>query len=113
MSAARAGMLARVRGWLATRLGDSLHALGRVAREPDLRRLLLAQVASLIGQWGSTVAVAVWAFNRGGAGLVGVATFVRMMPAAIIGPFTGLVADRLPRLRVMIGCGAWTQNRWL
>jgi MFS family permease len=86
------------------RLAEPFRALGRVWREPDLRRLLLALTGSLIGQWGFSVALAVWAYNRGGAGLVGVAMFVRMFPGAILGPLAGIVADRLPRARVMIAC---------
>src|SRR6202030_4042846 len=56
------------------------------------------------GQWGFSVALAVWAYNRGGAPLVGVAMFVRMFPGAVLGPLAGIVADRLPRARVMIVC---------
>lgn len=78
--------------------------MARVVREPDVRRLLLALAGSYIGYWGFTVALGVWAYDRGGAGLVGLAAFVRLAPSAIFGPFMGIVADRYPRTRVMVAC---------
>jgi MFS family permease len=89
---------------LRARVRESGQTLARVVREPDIRRLLLALAGSYVGYWGFTVAVGVWAFQRGGAGLVGVAAFIRLAPSAILGPFTGLIADRYPRARVMVAC---------
>jgi MFS family permease len=67
-----------------------------------VRRLLLAEAGSLLGQWGFTVALGVWAFERDGVGLVGIAAFVRLAPNAIASPFAGVLADRLPRERVLL-----------
>jgi MFS family permease len=86
------------------RLGEAAGTVRRVVREPDIRRLLLALAGSYIGYWGFTVALGVWAYERGGPGLVGAAAFVRLAPSAIFGPFMGIVADRYPRTRVMVGC---------
>jgi MFS family permease len=86
------------------RARESVSIVVRVLREPDIRRLLLALAGSYVGYWGFTVALGVWAYQRGGAGLVGVAAFVRLAPSALFGPFMGLVADRYPRARVMVVC---------
>ncbi|HSD75953.1 MAG TPA: MFS transporter, partial [Solirubrobacteraceae bacterium] len=87
-----------------SRAREAVAPLARVVREPDLRRLLLALAGSYVGYWGFTVAMAVWAYGRGGAALVGVAAFARLAPAALLGPFTGLIADRWSRTRVMVAC---------
>jgi MFS family permease len=68
----------------------------------DLRRLVLALAGSTLGYWGYTVAVLVYAFERGGTGLVGVAAFARLFPAAVASPVAGAIADRYPRERVMV-----------
>jgi hypothetical protein len=86
------------------RVSESMGTVARVVREPDVRRLLLALAGSYIGYWGFTVALGVWAYERGGPGLVGVAAFVRLAPSAICGPFMGLIADRYSRTRVMVAC---------
>jgi MFS family permease len=89
---------------LSARVRDAAGTVARVVREPDVRRLLLALAGSYVGYWGFTVALGVWAYERGGPGLVGVAAFVRLAPSAILGPFMGLIADRYPRTRVMVVC---------
>ena len=68
----------------------------------DLRRLVLALAGSTVGYWGYTVAVLVYAFEEGGTGLVGVAAFVRLFPAAVASPVAGAIADRYPRERVIV-----------
>lgn len=69
----------------------------------DIGRLMLALACSTVGYWGYTVAVLVFAYDRGGTSLVGVAAFVRLFPAALASPFAGAVADRYPRRSVLIG----------
>lgn len=91
-------------GGLRVHARESASIVVRVLREPDIRRLLLALAGSYVGYWGFTVALGVWAYQRGGAELVGVAAFVRLAPSALFGPFMGLIADRYPRARVMVVC---------
>ena len=83
-------------------LPESLQAFGQVFANRDLRRLQLATVGSIIGQWGYAVAFVVWAYDAGGAALVGIATFVRLLPAAFAAPFAGALADRYQRRLVMV-----------
>ena len=68
---------------------------------PDLRRLQVASVASCTGGWAFMVALSVYAYGEGGATAVGLAAFVRMLPAGLAAPFVGLVADRRSRRDVL------------
>ncbi len=87
---------------LRERLGESARAFGEVFRNPDLRRLQLAWAGSLIGNWSYFVALAVYAYDQGGAAAVGLVGVIRMLPAAIASPFLAPLADRFPRKLVMV-----------
>jgi MFS family permease len=76
-------------------------AFGAVVRNRTLRRLQYAVLGSMLGRCAFVVAMAVWAYRAGGAGLVGVAGFLRLAPAAVVSPFAATLADRFPRQRVM------------
>ena len=77
-------------------------AVTEVFRNPDLRNLQLASASFVAGEWAYTVAVSVYAYKYGGAAWVGIVGFIRMLPAAVSGPFVGMLADRYPRERVLI-----------
>jgi predicted MFS family arabinose efflux permease len=83
-------------------LGESLAAFRDNFANPQLRRLQLAGMGSVMGLWAYTVALAVYAYDVGGAKAVGVVTLVRAIPAAISAPFTSTLADRLPRVPFMV-----------
>ena len=89
-------------GRLKAKLGESAAAMRRVFTNPALRRLQLALLGSSAAQWAYSVAIAVYAYEVGGAGLVGLALFLRFAPAAIFAPFAGVIADRFARERVMV-----------
>jgi hypothetical protein len=72
----------------------------------DLRRLQLAWAVSSVGGWAFFVALAVYAYDAGGAAAVGAATLVRMVPAGLAAPLTGLLADRHSRRDVLLGATA-------
>ena len=78
----------------------------RLARDAlatrDLRRLQFASLAAGIGGWAFMVSLAVHAYAVGGAAAVGLAAFVRMAPAGLAAPLTGLAADRFPRRDVLL-----------
>ena len=77
--------------------------LGRLtAGDASIRRLVLAHACSMIGYWGTTIAVLVYAYEQGGTSLVGVAACVRLLPAALASPYAGVLADRYPRERVLV-----------
>jgi len=87
---------------LRERLGESARSFGEVFRNPDLRRLQLAWAGSLIGNWSYFVALAVYAYDQGGATAVGLVGVIRMLPAAVASPFLASLADRYPRKLVMV-----------
>jgi predicted MFS family arabinose efflux permease len=92
-------MLGRLRG----RLTVAGAAFGRVFANRDLRRLQLAAAGSIVGSWAYAVALAVYAYDVGGAPAVGLVALLRYVPSALAAPFTSLLADRYPRVRVMLG----------
>src|SRR5438094_3446004 len=91
-----------VRTSLGRRLRESLRAFAAVFANEDLRRLELAWSASVLGQWGYEVALAVFAYRAGGAAAVGVVALIRLLPAAIVAPFAALLGDRFRRRRIMV-----------
>src|SRR5438874_1425183 len=88
---------------LRRRASEAASALSAVFRNPDLRRLEFAWAGSIIGQWAYGVALSVFAFKAGGAGSLGLVWLIRMLPAAVVAPFAGMLADRYRRERIMIG----------
>ncbi|HUY97981.1 MAG TPA: MFS transporter [Verrucomicrobiae bacterium] len=91
-------MLQRARA----RTRESAAALGQVVANPDLRRLQLATAASTVVNWMSGVALAVIAFRAGGAAAVGILGGVRLVPSIFLTPLAGVVADRYPKVRIML-----------
>jgi MFS family permease len=89
-------------GGLRRRLGDSGAAFGAVVRNPDLRRLEAAWAWSVVGHWAYLVAVSVYAYDQGGEEAVGLVFALRLIPAAVIAPFAGMLADRYRRDRVLL-----------
>jgi MFS family permease len=87
---------------LRARLSESLGALADVFRTADLRRLGFAYLTSMVALWAYGIAISVYAFQVGGATLVGVAALIRLVPAAFVAPFAATVADRYPRRRVLL-----------
>ena len=55
-------------GSISTAIRDTNTSLGIVFRRQSLRRMNLALAGSLIGDWAYGTAVAVWAYDVGGAG---------------------------------------------
>ncbi len=70
-----------------------LPPISTALRNPELRRVLVAYLASVISEWALWVALLVYAYERSGkmaAGLVSISLFV---PGALIAPFAGAAAD--------------------
>jgi predicted MFS family arabinose efflux permease len=84
------------------RLHESFRAFAGVFANPNLRRLELAWAGSVTGEWASTVALSVFAYEAGGTAAVGLVVVIRMLPAAIAAPFAAVASDRFPRERVMV-----------
>jgi MFS family permease len=84
------------------RIGDSGAAFASVFANRNLRSLELAWGASILGNWAFLVAVSVYAYGIGGETAVGVLLMLRLVPAGLIAPFAGVLADRYPRERVLL-----------
>jgi len=89
-------------GFVGDHLKQSATAFRGVVANANLRRLQIAFALGIVGHWAYLVAVAVFAYNVGGAGAVGLMVVIRTVPAALIAPFAAVLADRYSRTRVMI-----------
>jgi MFS family permease len=85
-------------------LAETWRPLGSVFRNPALRKMQLALLGSLVGDWAYATAVSVFAYGVGGAKAVGLYFTVRLALMAVAAPFVSTLADRLPRKSLMIGC---------
>jgi MFS family permease len=89
-------------GGLKRQLGESAAAFKSVWRNRNLRRIETSIAAGSLGGWGYSIAVSVYAFDVGGAKAVGLMWLVRMVPAALLAPLAGVVADQMPRRTVLL-----------
>jgi MFS family permease len=87
---------------LSERLREATTSFAAVFRNADLRRLQLAWIGSVIGNWSYLIALSVYAYAEGGAAAVGLVLLIRMVPAAIASPLLAAFADRHSRTRVMV-----------
>ena len=81
---------------------DSMAAFSSVWRNAGLRWLELAWAASSVAYFAHLIAVSVYAYNVGGEEAVGLLFLARLIPAAIISPFAGMLGDRYSRERVLL-----------
>ncbi|HEU5065118.1 MAG TPA: MFS transporter [Gaiellaceae bacterium] len=79
------------------RFGESLDAFRAVVTNPALRRIELSWAASITAYWAFIIALAVYAYDEGGAAAVGLVGVIRVLPAFIAAPFAGLLGDRYRR----------------
>jgi MFS family permease len=89
-------------GGIGGRLKDSLAAFGSVWKNANLRWLELAWTASIVGHYAFLIAVSVYAYGIGGEKAVGLIFLARLVPAALVAPFAGMLGDRYPRERVLL-----------
>jgi len=85
-----------------SRVRASFRALGAVFASAPLRRLQLAWVGSILGGWAYLVALGVYAYEEGGATAVGIVGLIRLVPAALVAPFSASLVDRFSRVTTMI-----------
>ena len=82
--------------------GGLRRSVSLVTGNRNLRRIQLAFVASSIGDWAYATAVAVWAYEVGGARAVGIWMAIRYTLMALSAPFTSALADKMSRKLLMI-----------
>jgi MFS family permease len=80
-----------------------LSILSEVLENPRLRRLELSLGGFYASDWAHFVALSVFAYEHGGATMVGIYGLARMTAAAVAAPVGGVLADRHPRQRVLLG----------
>ncbi len=74
-------------------------------RNRDYRIVLFAQIISFAGDWFATVAFAGLVLDRTNSDLLATTVFVvSALPAFLVTPFAGPVADRYDRKRIMVIC---------
>jgi MFS family permease len=74
-----------------------------VFREPSYRRLWASGLCMSIARWMDLVTLGWLALQLTGSPfMVGLAAFARAAPLMAVGPFTGIVADRVPRGRILL-----------
>ncbi|MFN3218568.1 MAG: MFS transporter [Acidimicrobiales bacterium] len=83
------------------KLADAVVAL----KIPEFRRFWFAAIASNSGSWlqGLAMPFIMYEMTRSGA-WVGASVFSIMLPMALVGPFAGPLADRIPRRTILIVC---------
>lgn len=79
--------------------------LALLSENPDYRKLYLAQVVSLLGDWFEYIAVQTLVFGLTQSGLAaGVAIIMSTLPSFFLTPLAGSIADRFDRRKIMILC---------
>ncbi|HVF55369.1 MAG TPA: MFS transporter [Pyrinomonadaceae bacterium] len=69
----------------------------------DFRHVWLGQVVSQLGDWFDTIAVYTLVLQLTGSGrAVGLVLVARFLPSVVLGPLSGVLADRFDRRRIMI-----------
>ncbi|MGA3217275.1 MAG: MFS transporter [Acidimicrobiales bacterium] len=89
-------------GKLEGSLRESGASLQRVFRNPGLRRVNIAFAGSNIGNWAFSVVMSIYAYQHGGATVLGVVSVVRYVSMATLGPIVSSLGDRFARKRVMV-----------
>lgn len=69
---------------------------------PELRRVELAFAGFSVAEWGTWIAVLVFAYEAGGAAAAGTIGVVQLVPAAVFAPLASLLGDRYRRERVLL-----------
>jgi len=90
-------------GGLRERLAGSTQAFRAVFQNHELRKLQLAFVGSITGEWGYFIALLIYANDHGGAKGVSLILVLRWTCSALTSGWLAYFADRFRRERVMIG----------
>jgi len=93
-------------GEVRAHLRGSIGVLGTVLRNPALRRAEIAFLLFNAAEFGTWVAVLIYAYDATGPASLGLVAVAQLIPAAAVAPFVALIADRADRARSLaIGHG--------
>ena len=84
----------------------TLRIVGRVLRNPTLRRVEAAFLAFNTVEYGAWVAILLYAYAATGPASVGLVALAQLLPAAVIAPFGGMLGDRFRRELVLLAAYA-------
>lgn len=85
------------------RIQGSTGYIDLLRRNRDFRRIWLGQVVSQMGDWFDTIALYTIVLNLTASGrAVGLVLVARFLPSVILGPASGVLADRFSRRSIMI-----------
>jgi MFS family permease len=66
-------------------------------RRSVLRRVVLAYLVFAMAEWGSWVAVLVWAYDLGGMDAAAIVSVAQLVPATVVAPLGAALGDRMRR----------------
>lgn len=89
--------LAGVGGWIRATGG----VLVAVLANPSLRRVLVAYLLYVSVEWGTWVAIMLWAADTLGTAQMGLVAIAQLLPAAGFAAAAATLADRYPRRRLL------------
>lgn len=75
--------------------------VGRVANDPQLRRIELGFAGFAVAEHGTWLASIMYAYDRGGVDEAGIAAVVLLAPALLVAPVAAFAADRFESGRVL------------
>ena len=75
--------------------------VSQVARDPRLLRIELAFFGFNMAEFGTWVAILVYAYDRGGASAAGVVAAIQLIPSGLVAPLGAFAGDRFRRDRVL------------
>ena len=75
--------------------------LRRVLANRDLRRVLPAYLAFNAAEFGTWIAILLYAYEQTGPASVGFVALLQLLPAALVAPAASALGDRFPRQRVL------------
>ncbi len=91
---------------------STLRIVGQVLRNATLRRVELAFLSFNTVEYGSWVAILLYAYSATGPASVGLVALAQLLPAAVVAPFGGTLGDRFRREHVLLAAyslfAAWT-----
>src|SRR5689334_2318286 len=83
-------------------LGGTTRLVRAVLRSPSLRRVMLAYLLFAAVEYGTWIAILLYAYTTLGPESVGAVAVTQLLPSAVFAAAAGSIADRYPRQRVLV-----------
>jgi MFS family permease len=81
---------------------ESKGAFAAVFENVNLRHVQISWASSITAYWVFSVALALYAYDKGGASAVGLVGLLRMLPSVVAAPFAATLGDRYSRQLVIL-----------